>query len=163
MATSSVTDRLKSVREQQLKMTQEKVAAKLVEAGYEVTSATVMRYEGGKREAPTAYVEAFARLAGVDPVWLLFGKEATGAPLTAQDIARLRDQVGEAVERMGRVLAELNGALGVSEPAETQADRELQEAHARARRQAEIDEGAADTGGVVPPRQKSREKPRNAE
>lgn len=71
--------------------------------------------------------EIIRRYPRVDPEWLTTGRggmerigveAGEGTPLTAQELARLRDQLEGAAANLGKVLAVLNQALGFSSPRE---------------------------------------------
>lgn len=76
------------------------------------------RAKSGYRFEPET-LEKVARAGGV-PVSVFYEPTEAGAPLTALDIARLRDQVRGIVEEAGDVLAALDAALYV--PTESPAE-----------------------------------------
>lgn len=76
MVGSPLASRLKDVRLKELGgMSQDTLARQLSEMGQDVKGATVRRYERGEREPPASYIVAFAKLARIDPGWLLTGGE----------------------------------------------------------------------------------------
>jgi transcriptional regulator with XRE-family HTH domain len=110
MNSETIAARLRTAREQALGgISQERLAQILRTAGYDVTGATVMRYESGRREAPGEYLRTVALVSGVDPGWLLSGQEGepnaepiASSPVAAVDLWGMHR--ARAVERLADLL-----------------------------------------------------------
>jgi transcriptional regulator with XRE-family HTH domain len=144
MEPTTLAGRLLSLRENDLRISQDVLAERLRAAGLRkgATGPSVLRYELGKREPPAEYVRVVAEVAGVDPGWLLTGegdkhrKPADVSQRAFEEIAAVVDRYRQPLSSdqrdtslVGRVkgmLHEMVGEGGGVTPTETPAPDDSQ-------------------------------------
>ena len=106
----AVGERLRELREKDLRMSARELQEELRRRGVQVDShTTILRYERGR--VPRAdYVLELARLAGVSPSWVLSGEEPRVQPADGRDLYRAgqHDVAWRVARRLAHIMEDLH-------------------------------------------------------